>query len=451
VEAEKQLKGAALPSLFCFSELSSSFSGSSRTVEDSHNLESSLLMSSPLGIYVHIPFCSTKCDYCNFASGVYPDSMVLPYLTALREEILGVKRLLVEFGEASLPLSDFEVDTVYFGGGTPSLIDAEHIAGLLRLVGEVFAMSAKPEVTLEVNPGSVNPQRVQQHVEAGVNRISMGMQTFQDEMLRRIGRSHSVADSFSTWSLYREAGIRNASLDLIAGLPGQSLTDWQENLQAVETIAPEHISMYLLEIHESTRFGTIYGKTVGVSQLAGATEGSTGDVPRIIPLPDDDLVTEFYQIAATRFGELGYRQYEISNFALPERQSRHNLKYWTNQPFIGFGCGAYSYFAGRRWGNERSVGGYIERINARQHAIDYHSRLSDIEHEEEALFLGLRLTDGIPLAEFRTRFGFDLQERYRRQIAHLSDAGLVELATDRFRLTPRGWMLSNEVFTELLR
>jgi oxygen-independent coproporphyrinogen-3 oxidase len=408
-------------------------------------------MPSPLGIYIHIPFCSTKCDYCNFASGVYPESIVLPYLTALREEILGVKSLLAEFGQASLPLSDFEVDTVYFGGGTPSLIDARHVAGLLRLVGEVFAMSAAPEVTLEVNPGSVSPLRVQQHLEAGVNRISMGMQTFQDEMLKRIGRSHSVEDSFATWSLYREAGIRNASLDLIAGLPGQSLRDWQQNLKAVETIAPEHISMYLLEIHESTRFGAIYGKAASAGQLGGATGGAAVGVPQAIPLPDDDVVTEFYQIAATRFSELGYRQYEISNFALPERHSRHNLKYWTNQPFIGFGCGAYSYFADRRWGNERSVGGYIERIHKRRHAIDYHSHLTAVEHEEEALFLGLRLTDGIPLVEFRTRFGFDLRDRYRRQIAHLNDAGLVELATDRFRLTPRGWLLSNEVFTELLR
>ncbi len=415
-------------------------------------------MPSPLGIYIHIPFCSTKCDYCNFASGVYPESMVLPYLVALREEILGVKSLLAEFGQASLSPDDFEVDTVYFGGGTPSLIDAKHIAGLLRLVGEVFAMSASPEVTLEVNPGSVNPERVRQHVEAGVNRVSMGMQTFQDEMLKRIGRSHSVADSFATWSLYREAGIRNASLDLIAGLPGQSLGDWQENLQAVEEISPEHISMYLLEIHEGTRFGTIYGKR-GPTQSTGATGAAAGGMPPAIPipqppdtpLPDDDLVIELYQAAASRFGELGYRQYEISNFALPERQSRHNLKYWTNQPFIGFGCGAYSYFADRRWGNERSVGRYIERIHERRHAIDYHSHLSAVEHEEEALFLGLRLTDGIPLAEFRTRFGFDLRERYRRQIAHLNEAGLVELVSDRFRLTPRGWMLSNEVFTELLR
>ncbi|MGH9428774.1 MAG: radical SAM family heme chaperone HemW, partial [Terriglobia bacterium] len=390
-------------------------------------------MPSPLGIYIHVPFCSTKCYYCNFASGVYPESIVLPYLGALREEILGVKGLLAGFGQASLPLSDFEVDTVYFGGGTPSLIDAKHIAGLLRLVGEVFAMSANPEVTLEVNPGSVNPVRAEQHIEAGVNRVSMGMQTFQDEILKRIGRSHSVADSFATWSLYREAGIRNASLDLIAGLPGQTLGDWQQNLQAVEKIAPEHVSMYLLEIHESTRFGTIYGRSSGTAQSTGATGDAAGSMPlaiplsrlQEIPLPDDDLVTEFYQVAASRFSELGYRQYEISNFALPERHSRHNLKYWTNQPFIGFGCGAYSYFADRRWGNERSVGGYIERIHDRCHAIDYHSHLSAVEHEEEALFLGLRLTDGIPLAEFQTRFGFDLRERYRRQIAHLNDAGLV--------------------------
>jgi oxygen-independent coproporphyrinogen III oxidase len=404
-----------------------------------------------LGLYIHIPFCSTKCGYCNFASGVYPESMVLPYLAALRKEILGVKGLLAEFGQASLSLDRFEVDTVYFGGGTPSLIDARHIAGLMRLVGEVFAISASREVTLEVNPGSVNPEQARRHAEAGVNRVSMGMQTFQDELLQRIGRSHSVADSFSTWALYREAGICNASLDLIAGLPGQSLEDWRENLEAVERIAPEHISMYLLEIHEGTRFGTVYGKAGSVPSVAGPAMTAAPQSPLEVPLPGDDLVVDLYQEAVSRFSQLGYHQYEISNFALLGRESRHNLKYWTNQPFIGFGCGAYSYFGGRRWGNERSVGGYIERIHARGQAIDYHSELSAAEHEEEAIFLGLRLTGGIPLGEFQNRFGFDLRERYQRQIAHLNDAGLVELVPDRFRLTPRGWMLSNEVFTELLR
>lgn len=405
----------------------------------------------PLGIYIHIPFCSTKCDYCNFASGVYPESMVLPYLEGLREEILGVKGLLVEFGQASLSLDDFEVDTVYFGGGTPSQIDARHIAGLMHLVGEVFAVAVNPEVTLEVNPGSVSPERVKKHVEAGVNRVSIGMQTFQDEMLKRIGRSHTVADSFTTWSLYRDAGICNASLDLIAGLPGQSLRDWRENLAAVKSIAPEHISMYLLEIHAGTRFGTLYGRAGVAPHLPDGGSEDASQYPAADPLPDDELVGEFYQEAVNGFRELGYRQYEISNFAHPGRESRHNLKYWTNQPFIGFGCGAFSYLAGRRWGNERSIGRYIERIRERRNAIDYHSCLSAVEKEEEALFLGLRLTDGIALNEFQLRFGYDLRERYQRQIAHLNDAGLVELNLDRFRLTPRGWMLSNEVFTELLR
>lgn len=416
----------------------------------------------PLGIYIHIPFCATKCDYCNFASGVYPESLVLPYVAALREEILGVKGLLAEFGLASLPLDSFKVDSVYFGGGTPSLIDGKHVAGVLRLLREVFAGSADQEVTLEVNPGSVDPARVEQHLQAGVNRVSIGMQTFQDDMLKRIGRSHSVADSLATWSLYREAGIRNASLDLIAGLPGQSMADWRHNLETVEKLCPEHISMYLLEIHENTRFGTIYGKAGSASRsVAGETYLRAGDIPFAAtqedspgapnaPLPDDELVIEFYNEAVSRFGGLGYRQYEISNFARPGRQSRHNLKYWTNQPFIGFGCGAYSYFGGRRWGNERSVGRYIELIHERRHAIDYHCNLTAAEREEEAIFLGLRLTEGIPLIEFQDRFGFDLREKYGQQIAYLNDAGLVELVRDRFRLTPRGWMLSNEVFTELL-
>lgn len=407
----------------------------------------------PLGIYIHIPFCSTKCDYCNFASGVYPESAVLPYLEALREEILGVKGWLAESCKPLPRLDEFEVDTIYFGGGTPSLIDARHIAGLTRLVGEVFTIAANREVTLEVNPGSVDSQRAQLHVEAGVNRVSIGMQAFQDDLLKRIGRSHSVADSYSTWSLYRSAGISNASLDLIAGLPGQTSKGWEENLDAVEEIAPEHISIYLLEIHEGTRFGSLYSKPATVAS-GMARRGAGAGAPQglaAIDLPDEELVVDFYERAAGRFSQMGYRQYEISNFALPGRESRHNLKYWTRQPFIGFGCGAYSHLADWRWGNERSVGRYVERIRQTGHAIEYSADLGAVEHEEEAVFLGLRLTDGIGLAGFRARFGVDLRDRYRTPIAYLQQAGLVEFVPDRFRLTPRGWLLSNEVFTELLR
>ncbi len=427
-----------------------------------------------LGIYVHIPFCESKCDYCNFASGVYPDSMVSPYLAALREEILGVKGLLAGLEATPLHFDHFEVDSVYFGGGTPSLIDGRHIVNLMRLLGEVFVLSPKTEVTLEVNPGSANRARVREHLAAGVNRISVGMQTFQNRLLQQIGRSHTVADSFSTLAFYREAGIDNASLDLIAGLPGQMPADWSENLETVQRLSPEHVSMYLLEIHEGTRFGQLYGDLAkrGQTRQASSVPPNHGELtggaaedrfqdsssppgpgrrPELIPLPDEEIVTQFYSEAVARFAELGYQQYEISNFAQPGRQSRHNLKYWTDQPFFGFGCGAYSYFGGKRWGNERSVNRYIERIREQQHAIDYRSDVTLKESEEEAIFLGLRLTKGIPLPGFQSRFGTDLLERYRGQIAYLREAGLIEFNSDHLRLTPQGWLLSNEVFTELLR
>jgi putative oxygen-independent coproporphyrinogen III oxidase len=399
----------------------------------------------PLGIYIHIPFCHSKCGYCNFASGVYPDSVVLPYLRALRAEILGVRTLLKQLKASHELLELAEVDSIYFGGGTPSHVDASHIAELIQLLSKVFTLAKNVEVTLEVNPGSVTLVKVHQHLAAGVNRVSIGMQTFQDDILRQIGRSHSVRESFDTISLYRHVGIDNASLDLIAGLPGQTLKHWQENLDHVEALSPDHISMYLLEIHENTPFGKIYRQPEG-SVPEVDSEDST---PRA--LPGDEQVTDFYTQGVCRFGELGYRQYEISNFARPGKQSRHNLKYWSGQPFIGFGCGAYSDFDGKRWGNERGVGCYIQLIQQRQHAVDYRCEVSLIEREEEAIFLGLRLTDGIGLPEFRQRFGFDVQDKYCRPIAYLREAGLIESTPERLRLTPRGLLLSNEVFTELLR
>jgi oxygen-independent coproporphyrinogen-3 oxidase len=404
-------------------------------------------MHSLLGIYVHIPFCQSKCHYCNFASGVYPEAIVLPYLHALREEILEIKMLLAGFKSRSL-LNHYQVDTVYLGGGTPSLIDAVYITKLLQLLREVFNVAPHVEVTLEVNPGSVNRFKVEQHVGAGVNRVSIGMQTFQNEQLKRIGRSHCVADSLNTLALYREAGVCNISLDLIAGLPGQSSKDWRQNLQMVETLAPDHISMYLLEIHENTRFGKIYGSTPAGEHTR---ENNAGEETKPVALPDDEQVTEFYEEAVRHFEKLGYRQYEISNFARPGRESRHNLKYWTDQPFIGFGCGAYSCFDSKRWGNERSVGRYIELIRQQQHAIDYQCDLSLTDRQEEAIFLGLRLSEGIRIPEFRRRFGYELQDKYRQQISYLSDAGLVEFTSESLRLTPRGRLLSNEVFTEFLR
>jgi oxygen-independent coproporphyrinogen-3 oxidase len=397
-----------------------------------------------LGIYIHIPFCESKCSYCNFASGVYPESMIQPYLNALREEIHAAGAICRELGIAQGEIDSRVVDTVYFGGGTPSLLSTERIAGIIPVLKEVFVLAGDVEMTLEVNPGTVSPEKVKAHIAMGVNRVSIGMQTFQDHLLRRIGRSHSVADSIKTYQLYRESGIENISLDLILGLPAQNQQEWSDNLEQVQRLNPEHISMYILEVHENTHFGKVYGPP-------RTLVNQESEVATLPDLPDDDMVEAFYFQAVESFTQGNWRQYEISNFARPGFESRHNLKYWTDRPFLGFGCGAYSYLDGKRWGNERSVGRYIELMGQNQQAIVSRQDLNEAERQEEALFLGLRLMSGIGLDSFQERFGFDLRSRFRSNIDHLLDAGLIEMNPDSLRLTPRGWMLSNEVFTEFMR
>ncbi len=417
-------------------------------------------MTDLLGLYLHIPFCQSKCDYCNFASGVFPDSLIRPYFEALREEVLGTRGHLERTMGCQKALRALPVDTIYLGGGTPSLVDGAYIIALMRLLHEVFWIVPDAEVTLEVNPGTVNSKKVEQHLTAGINRISIGIQSFQDSMLQRIGRSHCVADSLTTLALYRSAGMQNVSLDLIAGLPGQTLEDWRSNLDMIERLSPEHVSLYMLEIHEGTRFGTLYGGTEGNahfngiqrSQALNPSRSLLEESPEVpVPLPGDEEVVQFYTEAVDRFASRGYRQYEISNFAKPGRQSRHNVKYWTDQPFIGFGCGAYSYFNGTRWGNERSVSRYIDLIRHQPEAVSYRCDLTPEDRQEEAIFLGLRLTEGIQFSQYHAKFGTDLRDSYRAPIEYLSEAGLVECTADRLRLTPQGWLLSNEVFTEFLR
>jgi len=262
--------------------------------------------------------------------------------------------------------------------------------------------------------------------------------------LKRIGRSHRVEDALSTFEVFRRRGFKNISLDVIAGLPGQTLEDWQENLSTVGCLSPEHVSMYLLEIHENTQFGKIYGHSV-------SEEMNPGEDPSDAGLPPEDLVEQFYLDSIRFFGGQGYRQYEISNFAKPGRESRHNLKYWTGKPYLGLGCSAHSCFGGKRWSNERSVGGYVQLIQRQSQAIDVQASLTALERREEAIFLGLRLSQGLDLAKFRDNFGFSFAERYQKRMEYLREGDLIEISADRLWLTPKGYLLSNEVFAELLR
>jgi oxygen-independent coproporphyrinogen-3 oxidase len=270
------------------------------------------------------------------------------------------------------------------------------------------------------------------------------MQTFQDDLLKQIGRSHRVKDALDTFELFRKRGLANISVDLMAGLPGQTAADWQENLETVVRLGPEHVSTYMLEIHQNTQFGKLYSR----SSLGEPQVEEDGPAEQ---LPPEDLVERFYLDSIQYFERRGYCQYEISNFAKRGYESRHNLKYWTGKPYLGLGCSAHSCFSAKRWGNERSVGRYIQLIQSQLHAIESHSDLSARERREEAIFLGLRLVSGLDLVQFRENFGTSFTERYRTPLEYLQEGELIELSADHLRLTPKGHLLSNEVFTELLR
>jgi oxygen-independent coproporphyrinogen III oxidase len=321
------------------------------------------------------------------------------------------------------------VDTVYFGGGTPSLLTPAQVELLLASVRRRFRVEPGTEVTMEMNPGTLTPDALRAFRAAGVNRASFGAQTFDDRELRRLGRTHTADDTRRTLRDLRDAGFDNVSFDLIAGLPRQTLAAWSRNLEEALSLGPEHLSLYLLEVHEGT-------------PLAEQIRQGRYETP------DADLAAEMYQLLAERTRAEGYEQYEISNFARPGRESRHNLKYWTGAPFYGFGCSSHS-FDGRhsRWSNERDARRYVELMDERGDAVVERTRLDAREAGAEALFLGLRLLRrGVDLREHRARFGADVRAEYEDDLRRFGDAGLVELEGDTLRLTPRGALLSNEVF-----
>ena len=397
-----------------------------------------------LGIYLHIPFCQSKCYYCDFASGAFPESLVDPYIRALKREIEGLDQVLGAIQANFSKLPSRRVDSLYLGGGTPSFIEADHLLGLIHTLAGEFEFSPDIEITLEVNPGNLDPQKTLHYRKAGINRVSIGLQAFQDHLLREIGRTHNVEEALTTFRLLRERGFGNISLDLIAGLPGQTVKDWQESLNMLYLLDPEHISLYLLELHEDTPFGRIYKK------IDSADNQGSG-FHRFPGLPSEDAVECFYLEAVRGLTSKGYRHYEISNFAKPGWESRHNLKYWTDQAFLGFGCSAFSYLDGKRWGNEKNPWEYIERIKQEGQAVDCLFQLTHRELQEESIFLSLRLMRGLDLRQFQRRFGFDFCEHYSRPLDSLQQAGLVECGPDRVWLTPNGCLLSNEVFVELLK
>jgi oxygen-independent coproporphyrinogen III oxidase len=375
------------------------------------------------GVYAHIPFCRARCSYCDFATGAYDAPLAGRYVAALAREI-------ISFGGAS---EGAEVDTVYFGGGTPSLLTAEQVGTVLDAVRRRFRVSADAEVTMEMNPGTVTPETLRGFRAAGVNRASFGAQTFDDRELRRLGRTHTADDTRRTLSMLRAAGFDNLSFDLIAGLPEQTSEAWNRNLDEALSLRPEHLSLYLLEVHEGT-------------PLADQIRRGFWRAP------DPDAAVEMYETLVERTRAEGYEQYEISNFSLPGRESRHNLKYWTGAPYYGFGCSSHSYDGRRlRWSNERDPRRYAELVEASGSAVVERHKLDAREAGAESLFLGLRLLSrGVNLAEHRARFRLDVRAEHREDLERFREAGLLELEGDTLRLTPHGALLSNEVFAAFI-
>ena len=368
------------------------------------------------GLYVHIPFCSSRCSYCDFATGIYQTELAAAYVLALAREI------------GSSAYAGVDVDTIYFGGGTPSLLSPAQLDHLLSTLHDTFQIDAAAEITLEINPGSANPEKLRAFRSLGINRASFGAQTFADAELAKLGRSHSAADTLKTFADLRRAGFTNVSFDLIAGLPGQTLEGWRKNIRQALELGPEHLSFYLLEVHSGTPLAEHIRRGIQ-------------------PEPDDDLAGVMYQWMLEQASAAGYEHYEISNLCRPGFHSRHNVKYWSAEPYYGFGCSAHSYDGQlRRWSNQRDVFKYVEVIQSYESPVVEEQQLTPTDVRAEALFLGMRLMHGVDMRRYRESFGVDLRDEHGEDLDRFCKAGLLEFDGDLIRLTRNGALLSNEVF-----
>lgn len=388
-----------------------------------------------LGIYIQIPFCASKCSFCNFSSQVARDEAIGRYCQALEQEIARYRQVVAAagLGEEVLRLP---VDTFYVGGGTPPVVGAARLKGIITKVHEQFVCGERCEFTLEVTPASADRDFLNGARELGANRLSIGAQSFNDQELRSVGRLHSAAETHETVACARHAGFSNINLDLIAGLPCQTATSWQESLRAVEGLRPEHVSVYIFEVDEKSRLGSEVLRH-GDRYHAGAVS-------------DEAFMADAYESARSFLRGVGYRQYEISNFALPGFESRHNLKYWQLEPYVGLGAGAHSFDGERRWANEISPEIYFQKLMRGETPIAEVHRLGPDEQIEEFFFLGLRQLQGVHLSEARRRWGDSALGRWESVIGDLVQRGLLVRERDRVRLPDHAVLVSNEIFQEFL-
>ncbi len=377
-----------------------------------------------LGVYVQVPFCQTKCTYCNFHTGPVAKSLYNPFVE-------GVVRELELRATAAEPWLKQPVDTVYVGGGTPSLLEPAALCQIMQALKKGFACEWQ-EATLEADPETITPAKADAWREGGFNRVSMGVQSFNDVELKAAGRMHRRVDIFSATAVLRGAGFENISCDLIAGLPHQTAASWENSVGELLALRPEHISIYMMEIDEGSRLGR-------EALAGGARYGAAA-------LPSDDDMAAFYERACDRLAQAGYEHYEISNWALPGRRSRHNLKYWRREAYLGLGAGAHSFSGTHRWANAHDAAAYVSGMQQGRIPIEQMEAIGPEAALNEELFLGLRLLEGIDFSDLERRYNVNLA----RRLGELNSAGLIEMEGTCARLAPDRLTVSNEVFVELL-
>ncbi len=369
------------------------------------------------GIYLHIPFCASRCHYCNFATGGYESELAQRYVTDL----------LTEINSAEVTGKMRTVDTIYFGGGTPTTLSIAQLASIINLCREKFTVTDDVEITTEANPGTISLEYFQGLRAIGINRISFGVQSFDDAELKMIDRAHTADEAGEAVKLARQAGFQNISIDLIAGLPEQKMSTWRRNLQEAFALATEHISVYLLELYKDAPL------------LHRIKRGELHAI-------DEDLTVEMYYALVDEADKHGFAHYEISNWARPGFESRHNLKYWTGAPYWAFGVSAAGYDGQTRWTNTRNINEYLQRIESGKSPISERTELTADDQQSEAIFLQLRLQGGVNLLSHQQQFGVDVKARYEDEIARLCEAELIEFENDTMRISRAGKVLANEVF-----
>lgn len=380
------------------------------------------------GIYIHIPFCKSRCSYCDFATDVYRSGEAVErYVSALCAEISNFGFQISDF-QSQTPNSESRIETIYFGGGTPSLLTSRQLEKILKAIYKKFKIEPAIEFTLEMNPATVTTEKLRDFKSLGVNRASFGVQTFNDRALKLLARGHDANDARKTFELLRRSGFDNISFDLIGGLPHQTLDDWEKNLDEALQLNPEHLSLYLLEVHEGTPLA---------EQIRSKRQ----------PAPNEDLAAGMYEMMVDKTTAEGFAQYEISNFSRAGFESRHNSKYWLCEPVFAFGVSAHSFDGRTRAANERDTNRYVALVESNLSPVVEKIELDEKQLSAEFAFLRLRLTKGLDLDDYKKRFNIDLSREFSEEFSRLEDLGLIENSGGFLKLTRRGRIYSNEVFS----